>query len=82
VPLDQLMGILDHAIETGYAVCWDADVGEKGFNWKSGVALIPSMEAGDLSGLERARWGTRSEKEQQKPFYDFSTPKVEKEITQ
>jgi bleomycin hydrolase len=82
VPLSELMGILDHAIETGYTVCWDADVGEKGFKWKSGVALIPSMEIGDLSGLERARWDQLSEKEQEKLFYDFSTPKVEKEITQ
>jgi len=82
VPLDELMQILDHAIETGYSVCWDADVSEKGFAWKSGLALIPSLEIGDLSGLERARWDDLSEKEQQALFYDFTTPRKEKEITQ
>lgn len=82
VPLDELMELLDHAINTGYSVCWDADVGEKGFEWKSGLALIPTMEIGDLSGLERGRWDELSEKEQQALFYDFSTPKKEKPITQ
>lgn len=62
VPLDEMMEVLDQALEQGYTVCWDADVGEKGFDWKSGVALIPSEEIGDLSGLERARWDELSEK--------------------
>lgn len=82
VPIDELMELLNNAISTGYSVCWDADVGEKGFEWKSGVALIPSMEIEDLSGSERGRWDELSEKEQQALFYDFSTPKKEKEITQ
>jgi papain like protease/peptidase C1-like protein len=82
VPLDALMGILDNAIETGYSVCWDADVSEKGFSWKTGVALVPSTEICDLSGLERSRWDELSEKEQQELFYDFSTPKKEKVISQ
>jgi bleomycin hydrolase len=82
VPLDELMDLLDHALETGYSVCWDADVGEKGFDWKSGVALLPSLEIEDLTGSERGRWDELSESEQQALFYDFSTPKKEKEITQ
>jgi len=82
VPLDEMMEILDRAIETGYSVCWDADVSEKGFSWKKGVALVPSTEIDDLSGLERSRWDELSEKEQQALFYDFSTPKKEKVINQ
>lgn len=82
LPLDELMELLDHAINTGYSVCWDADVGEKGFEWKSGLALIPTMEIEDLSGSERGRWDELSEKEQQALFYDFSTPKKEKTINQ
>ncbi len=82
VPLSELMEVLDHAIEGGYSVCWDADVGEKGYKWKDGMALIPSQEIGDLSGLERGRWDELSEKEQEALFYDFSTPRIEKVITQ
>jgi len=76
VPLDEMMGLLDHALKQGYSVCWDADVGERSYDWKKGVALMPSTEIEDLDGLERARWDELSESEQQALFYDFSTPKV------
>ena len=82
VPLDEMMGLLDHALEQGYSVCWDADVGERSYDWKKGVALMPSTEIEDLDGLERARWDELSESEQQGLFYDFSTPKKERTITQ
>ena len=82
VPLDEMMNLLDQALAKGYTVCWDADVGERSYDWKRGIALMPSTEIEDLSGLERARWDELSEKEQQALFYDFSTPKKEKVITQ
>ncbi len=63
VTLNEMMDVLDHALDIGYTVCWDADIGEKGFDWKGGIALIPSMEIEDLSGLERARWDELSERE-------------------
>jgi len=82
VPLDEMMALLDNALEKGYSVCWDADVGERSYDWKKGVALMPSTEIEDLDGLERARWDELSEGEQQAMFYDFSTPKKERSITQ
>lgn len=82
VPLDEMMSVLDHALENGYTVCWDADVGEKGFNWNAGIALIPSENIEDLSNLEQGRWSEMSDRERQAMFYDFSTPKKEMEITQ
>jgi bleomycin hydrolase len=82
VPLDDMMDLLDHALEQGYTVCWDADVSERSYDWKLGVALMPSTEIGDLDGLERARWDELSDSEQQALFYDFSTPKKERNITQ
>lgn len=44
VALDEMMEILENAIATGYSVCWDADVGEKGFSRIKSVALLPSTE--------------------------------------
>jgi bleomycin hydrolase len=82
VPLDEMMEVLDHALENGYTVCWDADVGERSYDWKRGVALMPSTEIEDLSGLERARWDELSAAEKQALFYDFSTPKKERSISQ
>lgn len=82
LPLDEMMAALDHALENGYSVCWDADVGERSYDWKRGVALMPSTQIEDLDGLERARWDELSESEQQGLFYDFSTPKKERSISQ
>lgn len=42
LPLDQMMEVLEYALSNGYSVCWDADTGEKGYQWKSGVAVHPS----------------------------------------
>lgn len=42
VPLDELMELLEHALSNGYTVCWDADTGEKGYDWDRGVAIHPS----------------------------------------
>ena len=44
VPLEDLMKIIDNAIEKGYSVAWDGDVSEKGFNRKKGIAIIPAVE--------------------------------------
>ena len=82
LPLAEMMSVMEHALKNGYSVCWDADVGEKGFDWKRGIALIPSEEIEDLSGLERARWDELSESEREALFYDFSSPRKEKAITQ
>ncbi len=40
-PLDEMMEILDHALENGFTVCWDTDTGEKGYEWKRGMARMP-----------------------------------------
>ncbi|MCF8227000.1 MAG: aminopeptidase [Bacteroidales bacterium] len=82
VPLDEMMEVLDHALENGYTVCWDADVSEKGFDWGSGISLVPSESIESLDNLEQARWSELSDSEKQAMFYDFSTPKKEMVITQ
>ncbi len=82
VKLDEMMEVLDHALEKGYTVCWDADVSEKGFNWTKGISLIPSEQIEDLSNLEQGRWSELSERDKQTLIYDFSIPKKEQKITQ
>ncbi len=41
VPMDDMMRIIDNAIELGYSVAWDGDVSEKTFYRKKGYAVIP-----------------------------------------
>jgi bleomycin hydrolase len=41
VPSDDMMMIIDNAIENGYSVCWDGDTSEETFFRKKGYAVIP-----------------------------------------
>ena len=82
VPLNDLMEIIDNAFKSGYSVCWDGDVSDKGFSHKNGVAIIPEVKIEDLTDTERSRWEDLSEKEKQDQLYKFEEPGNEKEITQ
>lgn len=39
VPLDELIQIMDNAINSGYTIAWDGDVSEKGYNFTQHIAL-------------------------------------------
>jgi len=81
ITLDDMMKVIDNALENGYTVMWGADVSDKGFSWKNGVAIIPDEEKPDLSGTEKERWEALTEKEKQKALYSFDGPVEEKVIT-
>lgn len=82
LPLDDMMKVIDNAIENGYTVAWGADVSEKGFSWKNGVAIVPEQEAANMSGLEKDKWEKMTKEEQQKALFSFDKPVTEKVITQ
>jgi bleomycin hydrolase len=82
VPLEEMMEVIDHALENGYTVAWGADVSEKGFSWKNGVAIVPDADLDDMTGTERERWEALSDKERQEMLYKFDKPGKEKKITQ
>lgn len=44
LPLDELMQMIDYALNNGHTVCWDGDVSEKGFSFKNGVAINPNVK--------------------------------------
>jgi bleomycin hydrolase len=81
VKLEELTDIIDYSINQGYTVAWATDVSEKGFSWQRGLAIVPSEDAEDLSGLERAKWDDMSEIEKQKALFNFSPSRKEKVIT-
>ncbi len=82
VPMDDMMAIIDNALENGYTVAWGADVSDKGFSWKKGVAVIPDAEHPDLSGTEKEKWEKLTEREKRAAAYKFDGPVKEKTITQ
>ena len=82
LPIDEFMSVIDNAIMNGYSVAWAADVSEKGFSWKNGVAIVPGKDIENLEGMERDKWADLTEEERQKRMYSFEKPVPEKEITQ
>ncbi len=66
LPLDELMQTIDNALTTGYTVCWDGDVSEKGFSHANGVAILPAT----------------NDKEELEEIYKFKAPADEAEVTQ
>ena len=44
MPLDEFIYNIDNALDTGYTLALDADVSEKTFSSKTGVAVIPAKE--------------------------------------
>ncbi|MEE4213900.1 MAG: C1 family peptidase [Bacteroidales bacterium] len=82
VPIDELVEIMDYALENGYTVNWDGDVSERGFSHANGVAINPDVnKMEDLSETDRARFEnmTRGGSDQ---GYSFERPLPEIDVTQ
>ncbi len=52
LPIDELIKIIDYALENGYSVAWDGDVSEKEFEKKKAYAIVPADEIIDESQKE------------------------------
>jgi bleomycin hydrolase len=81
VKLDEMMQTIDNALEKGYTIAWGADVSDKGFSWKNGVAVIPDEDKSDLAGTEKEKWESLTKKEREAAMFSFNGPLKEKEIT-
>ncbi len=82
VPMEDLMRIIDNSVNEGYTVVWGADVSEKGFSWKNGIAVVPDKNAPEMAGLERAKWEKMSDADKDKLITKFDRVMPEKKITQ
>jgi len=53
VSLDDLVESVKYALGKGYTVAWGADVSEKGFSFKNGIAIVPENTASiDVKGTD------------------------------
>ncbi|MCB0819114.1 MAG: aminopeptidase [Bacteroidetes bacterium] len=80
VPLDEFAKIIEAAISNGYTVAWAADVSEKGFSHKNGLAIVPDGDWENMSKEEReAAWNapvkqkTITQSVRQEAFDNLST---------
>lgn len=50
VKLDELVAITEKALKDGYTLSWDADVSERGFSFRNGMAIMPE------SGIDKSKY--------------------------
>lgn len=66
VPIDEMMEIMDYAIENGYPIAWGSDVSENGFRMgvRKGFCVLPAdaKTAASLQGSDMAHWTGMSAK--------------------
>lgn len=56
VPMDEMMRIIDNAIDNGYTIAWGGDVSEEGFTRKGLGIAYDTKAAQSLAGSDAARW--------------------------
>lgn len=79
IPLDEMMEVLDKAIDNGYTFSWGTDVSEMGFT-RDGLAVVPDENIKEMSDAEIAKWVKMPKSAQQAEL--LKKPGKEKVITQ
>lgn len=54
LPLNEFQEVMRYAITNGYSFAWAADVSEKGFRFKEGLAIVPATSFADMSEEAKA----------------------------
>lgn len=78
LPIDELMAVMDNAIENNYPIAWGSDVSEQGWlrGKMAGVAVLPDFEnkGVDLAGSDMAHWLGLSAADRKKEAQNRPTP--------
>lgn len=56
VPMDEMMRIIDNAIDNGYTIAWGGDVSEEGFTRKGLGIAYDTKKVQSLAGSDAAKW--------------------------
>lgn len=80
IPLEEMMNVMKGAMKNGYGIGWAADVSEKGFSFKNGLAIVPENEEDlKVKGKDNKHFNDAGA---DKSGSQFDTPGPEKVITQ
>ncbi|RUT78035.1 aminopeptidase C [Ancylomarina longa] len=82
LPIDELMDVMNYALNNGYSVCWDGDVSEKGFSHRKGYAILPAQVEKDMSNSEIAKWEDDVKNKSDKDTESLKEPKVTQQMRQ
>ena len=60
VPIDEMIAVLDNALENGYTACWGADVSHTGFT-RNGLGILIDEQATASAGSDQEHWVGKEE---------------------
>jgi bleomycin hydrolase len=80
LPLSELQEVMNYAINSGYTFAWAADVSEKGFLFKDGLAIVPENSMANMTDDEKKDLSIKPHKQlqitqdiRQKAFDNYET---------
>ncbi len=80
VPLADLKEIINYSLDNGYTIAWAADVSEKGFMFRDGLAIVPDKPFDKLTDDEKKSWTLKPQTQlnitqevRQKAFDNYET---------
>ena len=80
LPLNELQEVMVNAINTGYSFAWAADVSEKGFMFRDGIAIVPETPFTAMTEEEKKNLSIKPVKQltitqdnRQKAFDNYET---------
>lgn len=80
IPLNELQETMSSAITSGYSFAWAADVSEKGFLFRDGLAIVPEKSFALMTEEEKKNLGSKPTKQltitqenRQKAFDNYET---------
>lgn len=53
LPLEELLKVMNYSIDNGFSVCWDGDVSEKDFDYRSGTATFTKSDSVDFVNIRQ-----------------------------
>ena len=56
LPMEEMMQVIDNALEQGYTIAWGGDVSEDGFTRKGLAYAVDTKATESLAGSDMARW--------------------------
>jgi len=60
LPINELLDVINNALDKGYSVCWDGDMSEENFDFRAGSAVLSLKESDGIimNGIDKMRLKT------------------------
>lgn len=79
VTLDELMEVIDNALNNGFTIAWGSDVSEPGFT-RHGLGILADLELPENAGSDQERWVGASDNERTRMIMERITKPGIKEV--